>query len=255
MESDKLDWSEDLAQEEGATDDSANEEENADMSVLDYDYSSIQEKIAAGLKEKEKGNKLFAKGKYEQAWKQYDKCFVHVYTSKEEWAAIGKAGRKEINHFKLPCHLNRGLCRLRTDDVANALWDFSEALRIDGSNVKGLYRKGVTLMRMVQIDLKKEGTDELWDLDLAEGRASEAKQILMDACKMVPNDVAVRKTLTELKAVKEQLVEHRKKYRQDQKKLYSHFISNLDKDNQVQSDEKQNSMYDDMPPLERIRIE
>lgn len=231
-------------------------EEPADMGELDYDYSTLEEKIKAGLREKEKGNKLFAQGKYEAAWKQYDRCFVHIYTSKEEWAAIGDSGRQAINTFKLPCHLNRGLCRLRENDLTNALWDFTEALRIEPNHVKGLYRKGITLMGLVRVDLSKEGTDELWDLDVTEQRHEEARVELMNAVKLAPNDGNIRKALQELKHIKDELIAHRNKYRADQKKLYSTFISNLDKDNErLQNNEQSSDVFDDMPKLERIRIE
>lgn len=229
-------------------------EEPADMGELDYDYSTVDEKIAAGLVEKEKGNKLFAQRDYEAAWKQYDRCFVFMYTSKEEWEAIGSEAHKKMNNFKLPCHLNRGLCRLRKEDFDNALWDFTEALRIDPVNPKGLYRRAMVLIGIVKKDMAKQGTDELWDLDTSENRADDAKKDLLKAVKLVPNDVAVRKAFEDLKAVKEQLAVHRKKYSQDQKKLYSTLISNLDKDNQKLREAEEEGLFKDMPRLERIRI-
>lgn len=229
-------------------------EEPADFSELDYDYSSVQEKISAGLVEKEKGNALFAKGEYEAAWKQYDRCFVHIYTSKEEWEAIGEQGRYSINQFKLPCHLNRGLCRLRKDDLENALWDFSEALRIDPNNVKGRYRRGIVFIGLVRADMAKQDSGELWDLDNAEKKADDARKDLMLAVKLAPNDVAIRNALDELKGVREELAKHRKIYRRNQKKLYSTFISNLDRENQKISEAEEKGLFEDMPKLERIRI-
>lgn len=229
-------------------------EEPADLSELDYDYTSVQDKIAAGLREKEKGNTLFAQGKYEAAWKQYDRCFVHVFTSKEEWAAIGSEGRKAINNFRLPCHLNRGLCRLKKNELTDALWDFTEALRIDEHNAKGLFRRGTTLIKMVQAEMAKEGTDQLWDLDEAENKADDAKNDLHKAVRIVPGDLNVRKALDELKQMKQQLVEHRKRYRQQQKKLYSTFVSNLDRDNKKLA-EAEEDLCKDMPSLERVYID
>lgn len=231
------------------------EEEPADFSELDYDYSSVEEKIAAGLKEKEKGNALFAKGEYEAAWKQYDRCFVHVYTSKEEWEAIGKQARRDINQFKLPCHLNRGLCRLRKDDLDNALWDFSEALRIDPDSPKGLYRRAVVLIGLVRRDMAKQETGEYWDLDGAEKKTDDAKRDLKKAVDLVPNDLGVRKAFNDLKEVREQLTQHHKKYRVDQKKLYSRLMSNLDKENQKLTEAEERGIFADMPRLERVRIE
>lgn len=234
---------------------SADDEEPADLGELDYDYSSISEKISAGLKEKEKGNALFAKGEYEKAWKQYDTCFIHVYTSKEEWIAIGSEGQAAINEYKVPIHLNRGLCRLRKQHLDDALWDFNEALRIDGRNPKALYRKGVVLTKLVERDMSKESTDELWDLDLATGRAKEAREALTQAARLSPNDVNVRNALNELKRVREQLAKHRKKYRADQKELYSTFISNLDKSNRKMSQTEEKAVFEDLPELERVRID
>ncbi|CAN8067622.1 unnamed protein product [Agarophyton chilense] len=229
-------------------------DEPADLGELDYDYTSVQDKIAAGMREKEKGNRLFAQGKYEAAWKQYDRCFVHIFTSKEEWAAIGSEGRRAINKFKLPCHLNRGLCRLRKNELNDALWDFSEALRIDENNAKGLYRRGTTLIRMVRADMAKEGTDELWDLDVAEKRAEDAKNDLYKAVRLVPNDIDVRKAIDELKDTSQKLAEHRRRYRQKQKELYSTFVSNLDRENRKIA-EAQEDEFSDMPDLERVYID
>lgn len=230
------------------------DEEPADMGELDYDYSSVDEKIAAGLIEKEKGNKLFAQRDYEAAWKHYDRCFVLMYTSKEEWEVIGPEGHKKINDFKLPCHLNRGLCRLRKEDHKNALWDFSEALRIDPMNPKGLYRRAVVFIGIVKKDMAKQGTGELWDLDDSEKRVEDAKKDLLKAVKLVPNDVNVRKAFQDLKEVKDQLAVHRQRYKQDQKKLYSKLISNLDRENQKLQEAEEKGLFKDMPGLERIRI-
>lgn len=231
------------------------DEEPADLGELDHDYSSVEEKIAAGLKEKEKGNALFAKGEYEAAWMKYDRSFVHVYTSKEEWEAIGKKARKDINQFKLPCHLNRGLCRLRKDDLDNAHWDFSEALRIDPENPKGLYRRALVSIGMVRRDMAKQETGEYWDLDAAERKFDDARKDLMNAVNLKPNDLGIRKAFDDLKEVKEQLAQHRKKYHIDQKKLYSKLMSKLDKENQKLTEEEEKAIFADMPRLERVRIE
>ncbi len=230
-------------------------EEPADYGELDYDYTSVSEKIAAGTKAKEAGNVLFRKGEYEKAWKQYDRAFVHIYTSKEEWEAIGQEWRDAINAFKLPCHLNRGLCRLRRDDLDNALWDFSEALRIDPENAKGLYRRALVLTRTVRGEMAKDKAGEVWSLDKADADVETAKGDLMKAVKLEPNDVNVRKALVDLKEVRQQLAEHRKKYRREQKALFSNLISNLDRDNQRKKEEEDKEIFKDMPKLERIRLE
>jgi tetratricopeptide (TPR) repeat protein len=208
----------------------------------------------SATKEKEKGNALFAGGEYEAAWKQYDKAFVHIYTSKEEWEAIGPGGRAEINAFKLPCHLNRGLCRLRRDDLDNALWDFSEALRIDGTSAKGHYRRGIVLTRIIRREMAKEASHDNWDLEKAEGRAVEAREDLLTAARAVPTDKSIRVALDDLKTVREELRAHRRAYHSDQKKLYSSFIANLDLDNKRLREAEEKGLLADLPNLERVRI-
>jgi tetratricopeptide (TPR) repeat protein len=197
---------------------------------------------------------LFKLGEFEAAWKQYDKAFVHIYTSKEEWEVIGQQGRDEINQFKLPCHLNRGLCRLRKDDLDNALWDFSEALRIDSASAKGHYRRGLVLTRLVQREMAKEAEGEHWDLDKALSNADEAKGDLVFAGKAAPADKSIRDAILELRSVREELLEHRRRYRADQRRLYSSFITNLDRDNARITEAEEQGLMADLPPLERVRI-
>lgn len=232
----------------------SDDETCADFTSVDPDFRPLDERIESGLAEKVAGNQMFAAGEYEAAWKQYDKAFVHIYTSKEEWEAIGVDGRLRVNLFKLPCHLNRGLCRLRTGDLENASWDFGEALRIDPANVKGLFRKARVLAEIVKREMGKEGSGELWDLDKADEMAAEARKNLVAAVKLMPSDVSIREALEELKGVRAQLVEHRKKYRADQKKLYSTFVANLDRDNQKLKEAEDQGLFKDMPKLERVRI-
>lgn len=216
--------------------------------------STPAERIANATKEKEKGNELFAKKEYEAAWKQYDKAFVHIYTSREEWEAIGPQGRADINCFKLPCHLNRGLCRLRRDDLDNALWDFTEALRIDPNSTKARYRRGLVLTRLARREIAKGEQRENWDLEKAERYATDAKDDLVFAAKAVPSDKSIRDALDELNEVREVLRGHRRKYNADQKKMYSSLIRNLDKDNQRIQEEEENGLFADLPELEKIRI-
>lgn len=179
---------------------------------------------------------------------------MHIYTSREEWEAIGPEWRKAINIFKLPCHLNRGLCRLKKDDLDHKLWDFSEALRTDSKNVKGLYHRGAVLTRLIEREMTKEEAGEVWDLEKAEKRATEARADLVEAVKLIPRDFNIRKALDALNHVREKLLKHRKKYQADQKKLFSTLIHNLDKNNQRLAEEEEKGILDEMPELERVRI-
>ena len=198
---------------------------------------------------------LFRQGKYEEARKTYDRAFFYIYSSKEEWEALGPEGRKDINQFKLPCHLNRGLCRLRCSDFKNAHWDFSEALSIDPENVKGFYPRRLTQLRMCQGEVAKEEKGEWWDLEKVEQQAEESRKDLYRACRSVPRDMDIRQAIKELKALREELAVHRKNYNADRRKLYSLFVANLDKDNRRKQRIEDEDLFKDMPDVERIRIE
>uniref|UniRef100_A0A7S0G530 Peptidylprolyl isomerase n=1 Tax=Rhodosorus marinus TaxID=101924 RepID=A0A7S0G530_9RHOD len=88
-------------------------EEGIDSPGFTGEFLSVDEKIRLASIEKDKGNALFKAGKIEKAWKQYDVAFVNVFIGKEEWASLNEEQRHAINAFKCPCHLNRGLCRLK----------------------------------------------------------------------------------------------------------------------------------------------
>jgi peptidylprolyl isomerase len=91
---------------------------------------STSEKIVSSEKEKEKANDLFREGKYEEARKQYDTAFVHVFITKEEWEGFMPEDEKNaITMHKGALHLNRGMCKLKLGKLDDALWDCDEGLK------------------------------------------------------------------------------------------------------------------------------
>lgn len=110
------------------------------------------------------------------------------------------------------------------------------------------------LTRLVQREMAKEESGEMWDLDKAEERCAEARTDLMAAARAVPADRPVRDALEALKEVRDQLRAHRRKYDVDEKMLYSSIISNLDKENARLKQVEEDGLLADLPPLERVRI-
>ena len=160
--------------------------------------------------------------------------------------------RVYINLFKLPLHLNRALCRIKTENWDDAHWDCSEALRLEPDNVKGLYRRGIVEIAQCRREMAKERAHEYWDIENAEAIAAAAEEDLLLAQQQEPNDPMIRAALKDLARVKAELTAHNSKYTRDQKKLYSHLFTNLNKEN---SKLKQaDVLLQNMPPLEPFTI-
>ncbi|KAA8498762.1 Peptidyl-prolyl cis-trans isomerase FKBP4 [Porphyridium purpureum] len=217
-----------------------------------YVLPTPKEKVERAMVYKEKGNALVKEKKWAEARKEYDNAFVNIFCSKEEWEAMSNEQRLYINFFKLPLHLNRALCRIKTQDWDDAHWDCSEALRIEPDNVKGLYRRGLVLIGQTRREMAKEDAKEYWDVEYAEDLAKQAQHDLDEAHALEKKDGMILAALADLKRVKAQLARHHKNYTEQQRKLYSHMVNNLDKDNtKIRHNEQ---LLSSMPALEPFRI-
>merc|ERR550537_40774 len=95
-------------------------------------------KLEMATKKKEDGNALYKAGKLERALKRYDKAVKYIeYDTnfKDDEKAQSKA-------IKLSCHLNKAAVSLKTKAYMDAVKDCTKALELDGSSVKGLFRRG-----------------------------------------------------------------------------------------------------------------
>mmetsp|Transcript_6734 Transcript_6734/g.28804 ORF Transcript_6734/g.28804 Transcript_6734/m.28804 type:complete len:261 (-) Transcript_6734:568-1350(-) len=227
-------------------------EDGIDSPGFTGELLSVEEKIRLASIEKEKGNALFKAGEIEKAWKQYDVAFVNVFIGKEEWASLTEEQRNVINTFKCPCHLNRGLCRLKLGHYEDALWDFSEAVRIDPENVKGRYRRAVCHLEMVKLEMKKEGEGRFWDIEKQQHLVVEVHDDLVFAIRKNPNDPVMRETLRDMHEVEKSLRNSRIKYKKEQEKTFSGFLRSDTNESSDTVAELVN--YDDMPALEKIVI-
>ena len=155
------------------------------------------EKLAEMIKYREKGNRLFKAGpdftkraiaRYHDAIRKEPQD--HDYTGSEIEMAEKTAKLEEVRKQKLSIHLNLAAAHLRLDEAKKALTQCSNAIGIDPSNVKALYRRG-------QAKLKLEDV---------EGARSD----LLQAAKRDPQNKEVRKELEKLKELSTAYKQHQK---------------------------------------------
>lgn len=107
--------------------------EDADVDLKDVDKILL---IAEDLKNI--GNTFFKSQNWEMAIKKYTKVLRYVECSK---AIIEKADGNKLQSVALSCVLNIGACRLKMANWQGAVDSCLEALEIDPSNTKALYRR------------------------------------------------------------------------------------------------------------------
>uniref|UniRef100_A0A7S1TEG4 Peptidylprolyl isomerase n=2 Tax=Compsopogon caeruleus TaxID=31354 RepID=A0A7S1TEG4_9RHOD len=238
--------------EEGTDDDTVS------SAVDSFPPISIDEKLTNSERFKAEGNAWVGQREYAKAKKSYDNAFVHLFTSKEEWETILSAQDKDrINRFKVPLHLNRGLCRMKLDDLENALWDLSESLRLDDTNVKGRYRRGLVKIEMADRMMKKEEEGKYWDIDRVQTLIDEAKKDLLAAVNGAPRDRNIREALGRLKPLENRLGQFRVQYKTQQRELFSGFLkasATEATDTGDEEDHQEEPQRLPMPPLELVSV-
>ncbi|EDL15462.1 mCG20642 [Mus musculus] len=126
--------------------------EDADIDLKDVDKILL---ISEDLKNI--GNTFFKSQNWEMAIKKYAKVLRYVDSSK---AVIEKADRSRLQPIALSCVLNIGACKLKMSNWQGAIDSCLEALEMDPSNTKALYRKaqgwqGLKEYDQALADLKK----------------------------------------------------------------------------------------------------
>ena len=85
----------------------------------------------------------------------------------------------QINSIRLVCYLNRAACQIRLQDFVGTKKSCSDALYLDPSNVKALYRRA-------------QASAATFDFD-------RAKRDILAAIKLAPSDPALRLEFTNIK--------------------------------------------------------
>uniref|UniRef100_A0A2K5XPB8 peptidylprolyl isomerase n=1 Tax=Mandrillus leucophaeus TaxID=9568 RepID=A0A2K5XPB8_MANLE len=144
--------------------------EDADIDLKDVDKILL---ITEDLKNI--GNTFFKSQNWEMAIKKYAKVLRYVDSSK---AVIETADRAKLQPTALSCVLNIGACKLKMSNWQGAIDSCLEALEIDLSNTKALYRRAQGWQGL------KEYDQALADLKKAEEIAPEDKAIQAELLKV-----------------------------------------------------------------------
>lgn len=144
------DWG--LVPQDGSGDSYPDFPEDADVDLKDVDKILL---IAEDLKNI--GNTFFKSQNWEMAIKKYTKVLRYVEGSK---AVAEKEDGSKLQPVALSCVLNIGACKLKMSNWQGAVDSCLEALEIDPSNTKALYRRaqgwqGLKEYDQALIDLKK----------------------------------------------------------------------------------------------------
>ncbi|KAK9129057.1 hypothetical protein Syun_017854 [Stephania yunnanensis] len=114
------------------------------------------EKLEVCERKKDEGNKLFKAGKFWCASIKYDKAakcveLDHSFTDEEKALA---------NALRISCNLNNAACKIKLGEYVEAAKLCTKVLELDPLNVKALYRRSQSYLRIselekAEIDIKK----------------------------------------------------------------------------------------------------
>ncbi|KAF6096305.1 peptidylprolyl isomerase D [Phyllostomus discolor] len=162
------DWG--IFPEDGSGDKHPDFPEDADIDLKDVDKILL---IAEDLKNI--GNTFFKSQNWEMAIRKYTKVLRYVEGSK---AVTEEADRLKLQPVALSCMLNIGACKLKMSNWQGAIDSCLEALEIDPSNTKALYRRAQGWQGL------KEYDQALADLKKAQEIAPEDKAIQAELLKV-----------------------------------------------------------------------
>ena len=176
--------------------------EEQKMIMRARESTSFEERIDIALSLKRAGNELFKAGDFYGANDKYEKafgCFTHYVSSEPDWRSKGikdedltlveyktadEVSLARATELQATCVSNISACFFKLKDYAKCTKVATEALNMDPTNVKALYRRALATTIP-----KKSGAAEL-DMAIKD---------LSDARKLDPNDTQVAKMLRKLK--------------------------------------------------------
>mmetsp|Transcript_71123 Transcript_71123/g.197565 ORF Transcript_71123/g.197565 Transcript_71123/m.197565 type:complete len:429 (-) Transcript_71123:67-1353(-) len=136
---------------------------------------STDEKLKAADRFRQEGNEAYRKHNYGLAAVHYRKALLQFdYTF-----ADGEEEEKRVDDLKLPCLLNLAACKCQQEEWDDVLTQCRLALEINPRSVKAFYRTGLA--------------------HLARDKFELAKDALLSAHEIEPNNPEVRATLRQLK--------------------------------------------------------
>ncbi|EPR59296.1 peptidyl-prolyl cis-trans isomerase [Toxoplasma gondii GAB2-2007-GAL-DOM2] len=136
---------------------------------------NVGEKLEGANAEKERGNEAFKKGGYAEAAAAYREG-LDFFSFSENWT---DEEREQQKRLELPLRLNLATCCNRLGEFSEAIEQTTKALEMDPESSKGWYRRGVARMAVGQLD--------------------EARHDFVQAAKLDPKNVEIRRELEKCK--------------------------------------------------------
>ncbi|TWW76381.1 peptidyl-prolyl cis-trans isomerase FKBP4 isoform X1 [Takifugu flavidus] len=119
-----------------------------------------EEKLEQSCIVKEKGTQYFKEGKYKQAALQYKKIISWL----EHESGLSEEDEKKAKALRLAAHLNLAMCFLKMNEPNKALENCDQALELDESNEKALFRRGEALFGLNEFDRAKNCFQQVVEL-------------------------------------------------------------------------------------------
>lgn len=152
---------------------------------------TVEERIEAADRRRQKGNELFKEDKLAEAMQQYEMALAYMGDD-FMFQLFGKY-KDMATAVKNPCHLNMAACSLKLNRYQEAIGHCNIVLAEDEKNIKALFRRGKARAALSQTD--------------------DARKDFQMVRKISPEDKAV---IRELRL----LAEHDKQVYQKQKEMY-----------------------------------
>jgi len=164
----------------------------------DLDFSQIEPITNASVEIKTAGNFYFKKQDFSKAKYKYNKALRYMNQLREKDTMSPEEIETVSKTFVLPLLLNVAAAELKLKDYDTCLENCEEALDIDPSSVKAMFRKGQALRGLKDTD--------------------QAMVVLAKAMEMEPNDKGIR---NEYAAVKKTIDDYKKKEKAAYSKMFS----------------------------------
>lgn len=122
---------------------------------------SWDEKFEAATKRKALGNAAVKEQTWTRALDKYDAAFKMIDHTGEQDADK----KKQENDLKLSLHLNRSLMQQKLGEPGQCIAECDNALEIDSTNTKALFRQASAYMEIGDLQKAKQGFEKVKEID------------------------------------------------------------------------------------------
>lgn len=154
---------------------------------------SRQDKIDEAKRLKDEGTAMFMEKRFREAAELYIEASTYVTDLKEEAAPfsdsedegdkVPNTPAEDVNALLLSCHLNAAQARLSDKDWAGAVAEANKAVKLDGSSVKGLFRRAVGRRHCGELELARADLLEVIKLDPSNSAAKKELLLVKEGLK------------------------------------------------------------------------